>query len=299
MSIRAWRVRLAVGKVVSMLTSNGYTLDESRLGELEAVPGAERHDRDALLTRIRRDGYLFLRQALDPAAVLGFRRYYFERISAAGAGLTAPGTAAGDGIAAGRVDPAALRRVLFTDIVPGSTYHAFCTQPAIRDWFAWFLGGTTHLHRRKIIRHTAPGESGIGTATQAHYDLVYIREGTDRVLSAWIPLGDCPVSRGGLTYLEGSHRRVMRAEAEGTLKRPAASITADLPALAAEYGARWLVADYRAGDMVIHTAHIVHAALDNVDPDGVMRLSTDIRYQRADQPIDLRWQDDWHDRDGL
>jgi hypothetical protein len=68
---------------------------------------------------------------------------------------------------------------------------------------------------------------------------LFLREGTDRVLSAWIPLGDCPVSRGGLTYLEGSHHRVLAEEAAGTLKRPAASITADLPALADQYDARW------------------------------------------------------------
>jgi hypothetical protein len=274
-----------------VLTSNGYRLDESpnRLGRLDAVPSREMNDRDALWCRLRRDGYLYLRGLLDPADVLAFRRYYFDRT----------GLADAQGVARGTLDRAKLREVLFGEIVPGETYLAFCTQPAIRDWYAWFLGGETFLHRRKIIRHTAPGDSGIGTATQAHYDLVYLRDGTDRVLSAWIPLGDCSVERGGLTYLAGSHRRVLREEAEGRLKRPAASITADLPALADEYGARWLVADYAAGDVVVHTAHTVHAALDNVDPGGVMRLSTDIRYQRADQPIDLRWQHDWHDRDGL
>jgi hypothetical protein len=30
-----------------------------------------------------------------------------------------------------------------------------------------------------------------------------------------------------------------------------------------------------------------------------MRLSTDIRYQRSDLPIDWRWQHDWHEHDGL
>ena len=43
----------------------------------------------------------------------------------------------------------------------------------------------------------------------------------------------------------------------------------------------------------------MHAALDNVDTNGRMRLSTDIRYQRLDEPIDWRWQEHWHDRDGL
>jgi ectoine hydroxylase-related dioxygenase (phytanoyl-CoA dioxygenase family) len=65
-------------------------------------------------------------------------------------------------------------------------------------------------------------------------------EGTDRVVFAWIPLGDTPVSRGPLIYLEGSHHRALEQEAKGTLKRPAASVTADLPAPAEEYDDRWL-----------------------------------------------------------
>jgi hypothetical protein len=82
-------------------------------------------------------------------------------------------------------------------------------------------------------------------------------------------------------------------------KRPAASITADLPGLAQAHDARWLYADYEVGDVVVHTAHIVHAALDNVDPGGRLRLSTDIRYQLAQERIDPRWQNHWHDEDGL
>ncbi|HWD77967.1 MAG TPA: hypothetical protein VG497_03775 [Kribbella sp.] len=42
---------------------------------------------------------------------------------------------------------------------------------------------------------------------------------------------------------------------------------------------------------------VLNRALDNVSDD--LRLSTDIRYQRADDAIDARWQQHWHDRDGL
>lgn len=281
-----------------MPTSNGYVLDEqpSRFGELEAFPEFELRDRDALWRRLRRDGYLFLRGALESQAVLDFRRYYFEAL--ASAGVIRLGSDPALGLAGTEIDRERMRHQLFGHVVPGETYRRFCSQPAIRDWYRWFLGEEVHLHRRKLIRHVAPGEHGVGTSTQAHYDLVYLREGTDRVLSSWIPLGECPVSRGGLTYLESSHHRVLEAEADGSL-RPTGAITADLPALAEEYDTRWLVADYRPGDMVVHTAYTVHAALDNVDPGGVLRLSTDIRYQRTDQPIDLRWSNDWHDRDQL
>jgi hypothetical protein len=282
------------------LTSNGHVLDESprRLGSLAAVPDHERSDREALWQRLRQDGYLFLRRALAPEVVLNFRRYYFAAL--AGSGLTRHDADPVLGLAGdGSTDLAAVRRALLTEVVPGEEYQRFCAQPAIRDWYAWFLQGQTFLHKRKILRHILPGQTGIGTATQAHYDLVYLREGTDRVLSSWIPLGDCPIQRGGLMYLEGSHHQVLREEAAGLLKRPAASITADLPTLAEERDARWLLADFEAGDMLVHSAHIVHASLDNVDPGEVVRLSTDIRYQRADQPIDWRWQEHWHDQDGL
>ena len=50
----------------------------------------------------------------------------------------------------------------------------------------------------------------------------------------------------------------------------------------------------RGADVVVHSAHIVHAGTDNTDPDGVMRLSTDIRYQRSSESIDWRWQEHWH-----
>ncbi len=283
-----------------MLTSNGYVLAEAprRLGRLEPVPDAERKDRAALWRRLRRDGYLFLPKALDPHDVLAFRRHYFAAL--AGTGLIARGSDPVRGDAGhDEFDAAEFRRRLFGQIVPGSRYAQFCNQAALRDWFGWLYGDEPFLHRRKIIRHVRPGEIGIGTATQAHYDLVYIREGTDRLLSVWIPIGDCPVERGGLVYLAHSHHWVRRDETEGRLKRPAASITADLPALADQHDSRWLVADYAAGDIVVHSPYIVHASLDNADPDGIIRLSTDIRYQRTAEPIDWRWQSDWSDDDGL
>ncbi|MFD8770599.1 phytanoyl-CoA dioxygenase family protein [Microbacterium oxydans] len=283
-----------------MFTSNGYVLreDSTRLGRLQPTPVEERADHAALWSRLRRDGYLYLTNHLDPGEVWEFRRYYFEALSRAG--VIRSGSDPLEGFAGdGNIDRGEYRRILFDEIVPGARYEALCRSPRIAEWFGWLFEDDVHLHRRKIIRHTQPGERGVGTATQAHYDLVYLREGSDRVLSMWIPLGDTPISRGGLAYLEGSHHRVMAQERAGTLRHPAASITADLPGLADEYDTRWLLADYAAGDVVVHSAHIVHAGLDNVDQTGRMRLSTDIRYQRVSDPIDWRWKDHWHEDDGL
>jgi ectoine hydroxylase-related dioxygenase (phytanoyl-CoA dioxygenase family) len=290
-----------------VLTSNGYVLDDQprRLGRLEPVPSADRTSRNALAERLHDHGYLLLKGQVDPELIRAFRRYYFTVL--APSGLVADDREPVDGIAGptDRLDLAGLRSRLFRTVVPGAEYHALCTTPQVRNWFRWYLGGEVHLHRRKIIRHTRPNEHaetrtmGVGAATQAHYDLLYLREGSDHVLSMWIPLGDCPTSLGGLVYLEGSHRWVQDEERVTSGKRPAASITADLPGLARAHDARWLYADYEVGDVVVHTAHLVHAALDNVDPGGRLRLSTDIRYQLAEERIDPRWQNHWHDEDGL
>lgn len=70
-------------------------------------------------------------------------------------------------------------------------------------------------------------------------------------------------------------------------------LTKDLPALADRLGNRRLLADYEAGDMVVHGAHTTHAATTNASPEGRIRLSTDIRYQRVKEEIDVRWSNHW------
>src|SRR5699024_6943431 len=124
-------------------------------------------DREALWQRLRSQGYLLLRDQIPTAGVLAFREFYFSAL--ADTGLLDPEAAAVEGIAgAGAVDSATFRRILFDEIVPSPQYQAFCASPAVGGWFRWFLDGDVHLHRRKILRHTQPGENGIGTATQAH-----------------------------------------------------------------------------------------------------------------------------------
>jgi ectoine hydroxylase-related dioxygenase (phytanoyl-CoA dioxygenase family) len=169
-----------------------------------------------------------------------------------------------------------------------------------------FLSGISYLHKRKIMRFTQPGTA---TATPAHYDLVYLRGGTSRIVTAWVPLGDTPVDMGGLVYLEGSHAIGTRMEAEFRQKNdeltPDERISAfnrnmteggwvskDLPDMAERFSSRWLTADYEAGDVVLHSPYMIHASTTNQSADRI-RLSTDIRYQNVDDEIDARWGNHW------
>ena len=145
-----------------MLTSNGYVLDpsERRLGQLEPVPAEQRLDKEALWGRLRRDGYLYLKGQLDPAMVNEFRPYYFESLQKANVTRDGP-PALGIG-ADGAVDRAERVRDGSSACGPGNEYQPV-RPPAHRRLVQLVSGDDVHLHSRKIIRHTKPGESGIGT----------------------------------------------------------------------------------------------------------------------------------------
>jgi ectoine hydroxylase-related dioxygenase (phytanoyl-CoA dioxygenase family) len=140
--------------------------------------------------------------------------------------------------------------------------------------------------------------------------------GTHDLYTAWTPLGDIPISIGGLIVLENSHKQTERlrdylrqdvdsycangpnAEKvqtgqmhwehwDGSGDDWDGSLSHDPVALREHLGGRWLTADYRAGDVLIFSIKTVHASLDNGS--DRIRLSSDTRYQRADQPADERW----------
>lgn len=288
----------------AQLRSNSRPLSTApeRLGRLPALDGS------APVAAIREafveHGALRLRSLLPHREVLDLRRRFFGLL--AEAGILEPGTDPVDGI--GRADPGdeALARKLLMSFVRSARYEAFCLHPKLVELMDGFLDGLSYLHKRKIIRHTRAGSS----ATPAHYDLIYLRAGTDRVVTLWIPIGDVPVEMGGLAYLEGSDRVGRRLEAEFAEKNADLSpeerinaynrnmaeggwLTRDLAGLAERFDTRWLVSDYEAGDVVLHSAYTIHAATDNESPERRMRLSSDIRYQRVSDEIDIRWANHW------
>ena len=107
---------------------------------------------------------------------------------------------------------------------------------------------------------------------------------------------------GGLLYLEGSHldenlEQNLRCVAAPNDRRDQRPLSHDLKRVADRTGRRWLSADYRAGDVVVHSPTIVHTSTDPGDTD-YMRMSTDIRFSRAGSPTDPRWTSDWSADDG-
>jgi ectoine hydroxylase-related dioxygenase (phytanoyl-CoA dioxygenase family) len=268
------------------LISNGYDLltAPERLGWL--TPSDPTTAIDDLRDQFRAQGYLWLKGILERAEVLAFRQRFVDAYH----------EAAGDANA---------ERKMLMEFVRTAAYESFCLQPRIWQFYEKLLAGAVYLHKRKIVRYFNPGKE---FSTPAHYDLIYLRGGTDTVCSSWIPIGDCPVEMGGLVYLEGSAVLGKRMEAEFSQKNselsPEQRISAynknmseggwvgkNLAEMADKFDTRWLMADYEAGDMVVHSAYMIHAGTANFTDQ--MRLSTDIRYQRIRDEIDARWQNHW------
>ncbi|GCE11932.1 phytanoyl-CoA dioxygenase family protein [Tengunoibacter tsumagoiensis] len=270
------------------LVSNGYTLamTSERLGWLE--PRTANLPMEQLRETYHQQGYLWLKGFFKRDMVLKFRDFFFETI--AERGLQA-----------------------YFEIITSREYEEFCTMPHLWNFYKEFLQGPPYLHRRKMLRFNIPGEDH---CTGGHYDLIYLRSGTDRLCTSWIPLDDIPVEMGGLIYLEHSDAAGRQLEAEFRAKnaelpseerisaynrnmRANGWVSTNLAEMAERFNTRWLVADYEAGDMVIHSPYMIHAATLNNDPLLRTRLSTDIRFQCVDDEIDQRWAKDWSLGDDL
>ncbi|MCZ8544274.1 phytanoyl-CoA dioxygenase family protein [Mesorhizobium qingshengii] len=287
------------------LAANGKVLSTAtnRLGYLTPT------DPSAGIETIRHlygmQGYVWLKGLLPRSKVIDFRGWVFSHL--ADTGLVRPGLDPALGMAAAGAFDRKLADRRIMSLVRSAAYEGFCAQPLLTRFMDEFLGGLSYLHKRKIMRFTQPGSP---VATPAHYDLVYLRGGTSRVVTAWIPLGDISVDMGGLVYLEGSHAIGVGMEARfnennaglDAQERISAYnrnmteggwVSKDLPEMAERFDTRWLIADFEAGDVVLHSPYMIHASTTNQSPDGRIRLSTDIRFQNVDDEIDARWANHW------
>ena len=282
------------GMALSALTSNGIPLPNTAryVGPMTPSPLASLYDGGAT-RQFARHGYVYLRGLLLRAAVLAMRERYFSQFPLAfikdgdcrrGAfsgteppGLPAHGT---------RGHPA-------YEFVRQSEFAEFAEHPQLRYAAESVLGGPVERLRRTPIRHFVPGRPA---SSRAHIDGTYVEAGAPDIVTLWVPLGDCPLQSGGLVYLEDSHQDEGIAERTRAIapsdrpddRRP---MTHDLHWIAKHTARRWLVSDYAAGDVVIHSPLIVHASLDCHTEE--MRLSTDVRYLRQGAKQDLRWRGDW------
>ena len=278
------------------LYSGGLRLDTSpaSFGELRSSNDYV-GDAEILRKRVAEDGYLFLPGFLDREEVSQVRHAICQALADEAAFQA--GTPVDEAIAKPGLDMAFRPDIANTS----QEVKALLYGPRLMGLFDRFFGGPARHYDFTWMRAIAPGKG-----SPPHCDIIFMGRGTPNVFTAWIPLGDIPLTTGGLIILEGSHkdealRRTYCAmdidtaceNRDGTHQVSAAgypgygALSEDAPGLRDAMGGRWLTAEYKMGDLVTFPMFTVHGSLDNQSQE--VRLSTDSRYQLAAEPIDERW----------
>ncbi len=239
-----------------------------------------------LRARMEEDGYLFFRGLIDRAEALEAREEILLKFAIIGElDATRP---INDAIHSRSEAIEKVNLRAFTQSVrDGVAYRRIVDHSCVLKLYEDLLEGPVRSYDFRWPRFVRPGE-GCGI----HCDGPYMNRGTDRVFSSWIPLGDVAKHEGALMLLEKAdgHDAMLRSYFAKDADRDRIEWLSTNPvALQEKFGARWLSADFYAGDVLCFTMRTVHAALDNMSPVGKCRLSSDSRYQRIDEPFDERW----------
>jgi len=281
------------------LTSNGTPVpfDAAHFAPLRVSSEAV-SDPPTLRERYLEDGYLYLPGFFPAEVSVEMRSAYFSLFEN---GYLASGSTPADGIFSGRapegLPPHGVAGHPAHTFVRGREFERFASQPEMLALAEAVLGGPASRLPRSIVRHF---DRSSGRASRAHTDYTYLDGGSDRLLTMWVPFGDCSLRSGGLVYLEGSHELDDDALAplRARTDRPgdARPLSHDLAWVAESTRRRWLWADFKAGDVAVHSPHMVHASVDTAT--DAMRLSADIRFIRDGDDVDPRWIKPWSGDDG-
>lgn len=154
---------------------------------------------------------------LDEEKVLDVREQYFRFMTENGdTGILAKGTDPRDGIFSGEdwrnfLLPGALR--VFNGLSDEGAFVDKVFKAHVADFYQQFKVNVEKplrefvgelrqfrdpmLLKRTLLRCNVPG----GETTPVHYDQIFLRAGPPTSITAWIPLGDCPLAGGGTHVL--------------------------------------------------------------------------------------------------
>jgi ectoine hydroxylase-related dioxygenase (phytanoyl-CoA dioxygenase family) len=232
-------------------------------------------DGPALAARMQRDGYLFLRGLMPRDAVANVQRQVGEIVRADGwLKRDRPVEEAAADLAGFCVDPDPSYLKTLRRINRLEDYHALKHHPALIGLFERMLGGEILAHPRVLMRNIFPAKTEY--TTKAHQDYPNV-QGTMEAFTAWIPLIDCPMETGPLQVAAGSHTNGVY---DFHIGAGAGGIEIKDP-----LEGRWVSGPFQVGDVLIFHSMTVHKGVPNSS--DRLRMSMDVRFQRADQPFNF------------
>jgi hypothetical protein len=235
-------------------------------------------DPAALRQQFDRDGYVYVRNLIEPGLLVSLRRQIVGICQACG--WLKPGSDPMDAIAWTRpkVEGEEAYFQVYDRIQHLQDFHALAHDGAVLRLMRGLLGESAFPHPLSVARLVFPENQD--WSTPPHQDYVN-NQGTEHLYACWIPLSDCPRALGSLAILEGSHRLGLQP-VEYALG--AGHRQARLPAAADALN--WVAGDFSLGDAIAFHSLTIHRALPN-DTDR-MRLSVDFRYQAEGEDLTER-----------
>lgn len=248
---------------------------ETVRGPLPFADGTALRDAPSELSQLATThGHVLLRALLPSHAVAPVRRAALRHVHALGllAADDAPTLEPGAHLTGtGYDDPRWV--TLQQHMGAEESFRDLAEHPALVAAVEALQGEPTTPHRGDVCRLGMPGATKL--ATPPHQDHHYVGGSTD-IWTAWIPLMPCPQDLGPLAVWAGSHRSGYRPHHGEGAGRQQVEVPPETP---------WTSGTVDVGDVVLFHCFTVHRALPNTTRDTV-RLSVDLRYQPASQPLD-------------
>jgi hypothetical protein len=236
------------------------------------------HDGPALGARVAEDGYLFFRGLIPPADILAARRRMLDLIDAAGwldrdspddlAAVTRPNAFVLD------TDPVATELVLRQSVL--AEVLRLQHHPVLLGLFDRLFGEAVLPLPRVLVRNMFPRQDE--HTTPQHQDFPHV-QGSERLMTCWLPVGDCDAEMGGLAIAAGSSRLGV-LPIEPSLGAGGMSVPGD-------FTNDWVWNPFGVGDVVVFSCLTVHRGVPNRS--NRMRISVDFRYQPLADPVTEEW----------
>jgi hypothetical protein len=254
---------------------------ESKATMIDSSPLLD--DPQALRERAESDGFLFFKQLLPKEDVYAVRRDLLAVVEKHGWRM--PGQNAEGGV----IDLDALNKVqeeemrldigvsiaAYKDAQKVESVHRLPQHPRLLALYEKLFQSEVLVHARHIVRMITGHRSMVPTPPHQDFPLI---QGTSKTWTAWIPLGDCPRTMGGLTVLRGTHKL-------GYVPIQPSKGAGSIAAQTCPWETDWVEVEYEAGDVLTFPSFTIHKAL-RCQQKEMIRLSLDVRYQPVDEPIE-------------
>lgn len=245
-------------------------------------------DPTELHQRLQNDGYLLLRQALHYEQTMAARQEILESLMEVGE-INSPAI---DGIFTGtsrRNERPEGLGTFWKSISEGPAIRQLTHGKQLRRVMDQVFGEPSRPQDYIFLRVAVPGRS-----TGLHYDYPFFARGSQRVHTVWLALGEVTVEEGPLVVVEGSNRFSDLIKKASTIDyhsttSPKVMVEPHPVELARQRQVKLLTTNFRPGDLVVFGMNTLHGSLDNQSQAGRVRLSCDIRFQPAADPLDDRY----------